>query len=128
MGIDVRIYIRKDQLKRLFDLDYDYFYFLMLKLAGKRWQRFEEMFDLGDIDFITSKELLKQIALNPKLKLKSRDWWVNILSEYDLIFAKDALSQQDLREKIEDFDEYVDLGEIEYEMLEKVRKEIIPKL
>jgi len=128
VGVDVRIYIRKDQLKRLFDLDYDYFYFLMLKACGKRWNRFCEMFNLDDIDLITSKELLKHIALNPNLKLKARSWWVNILSEYDLIFAKDTLKEEELKQRIEDFDEYIDLGELEYEIMEKVRKEIIPNL
>jgi len=86
------------------------------------------MFELGDTDIITSKELLKHIALNPKLKLKSRRWWVEILSEYDLIFARDTVKKESLEERIEDFDEYVDLGDIEYEILEKVRKEILQKV
>jgi len=128
MGVNVRIYIRKDQLKRLFDFDNDYFYFLMFKLAGKRWNHFEEMFDLGDIDIVTSKELLKRIALNPKLKLESRSWWVNILSEYDLIFTRDTLKTEELKERIENLDEYIDLVDFEYEVIEKVRKEIISKV
>jgi len=127
VGVDVKIYIRKDHLKRLFDFDYDYFYFLMLK-AKVRWNHFEEMFELGDTDIITSKELLKHIALNPKLKLKSRNWWVEILSEYDLIFARDTVRKESLEERIEDFNEYIDLGELEYEILEKVRKEILQKV
>jgi len=128
MGVDTIVYIKKSQLKKLFNLDIEYFYFLMLKVCYKRWHNFIEMFDLEDIDLITSKELLRQIALNPKLKLKARSWWVNILSEYDLIFAKDTLSIEDLKNRIENFDEYVDLGDLEQKILETARREIISNI
>jgi len=125
MGVNVRIFIKKHQLKNLFDFDYDYFYFLMLKLRGKRWYRFEDMFGLENVDIVTSKELLKHIAINTNLRLKSRKWWVEISSEYDLIFVRDDISREELKKRIKNFDDYVDLNNLEFEIIEKVRKEIL---
>ncbi|RLG16708.1 hypothetical protein DRN69_00040 [Candidatus Pacearchaeota archaeon] len=118
MGIDLVIYVKKDDVRRLLDIDSDYpdwsaFLFLLKKQV--RFYRFLEEMGLDErTREINSKELLVHLAKTNK-KIEDRDEWVEILSKFDLIFAPDTYT--DINEE-----EYVPLDVVEHGVYDVIRK------
>lgn len=118
MGIDLVIYVKKDDVRKLLDIDSDYpdwsaFLFLLKKQV--RFYRFLEEMGLDErTREINSKELLVHLAKTNK-KIEDRDEWVEILSKFDLIFAPDTYT--DINEE-----EYVPLDVVEHGVYDVIRK------
>ena len=118
MGIDLVIYVKKDDVRRLLDIDSDYpdwsaFLFLLKKQV--RFYRFLEEMGLDErTREINSKELLVHLAKTNK-KIEDRDEWVEILSKFDLIFAPDTYT--DINEE-----EYIPLDVVEHGVYDVIRK------
>jgi len=115
MGVNLCIYVHKDDLGKMLDLknefpNWDDFLFLV-DYTIVRWYTFEEKFklDLMDKDAyekgVTSKELLIHMAkLNESINNRGR--WVEILSKYNLLFAPDT--------KTDIGDEWIDIDDLFY--------------
>jgi len=96
MGVDLVIYCKKKDLKKLLNVGEGFvtwfkFDFLINNFCGIRWYRFKEMFNLETNDPITSKDLITHIAVHG-CNFKNRREFVSILMEYDLLFAPDTAS------------------------------------
>ena len=115
MGVDLVVYIRKDQIRKLLDLDssfsfWDDFYYL-LKMPI-RWYTFQEWVHWDKDEPLTSKQLLTHLARVNK-KVENRGKLVEICSNYDLLFAPDF-------EKVGE--EWVDVVRIEDTIQKLVKK------
>lgn len=88
------ILIREEQVKKLLSDECWHLFVFLSEIAGIRWYRFAEVIGFGDEDFqhesISSKELLYKIAITNK-KLKNREKWVEVLSNFDLVFLPDDI-------------------------------------
>ena len=120
MGVDLVIYVHKDDLGKLLDIEgtvifWDDFYFL-LNGFPMRWQSFMDMYDLEDKP-ITSEELIKHLAKINK-EIENREGIVRICSNYRLLFAPDNV-------KVEK--EWINVFKIE-EAIQKLVKENFKRL
>ncbi len=98
MGIDVRVFVKREDLKKLIS-NFDDLYFLW-DFGMRRWWWFSENF--GVENKVGSKELIEKLAkLNRKISL--REDIVRVCNEYDLIF------QPDIEEKPKGFIDVYDL-------------------
>jgi len=101
MGVNLCIYVHKDDLGKLLGLknefpNWDDFLFLV-DYTIVRWYTFEQEFHLdrnpNNKDIyelgITSKELLYHMARTDK-HIPNREKWVKILGTYNLLFAPDT--------------------------------------
>ena len=89
MGINLNIYVHKKDLFNLLEDPADFTFLLGQSLM--RYYQFEELFDLSDWESsneITSQDLLTHLA-RLSSKIPDRETWVDILSNYDLIFLPD---------------------------------------
>lgn len=118
MGIDLVIYVRKDDVRKLLDIDSDYpdwNAFLFLSRKQVRFYRFLEEMGLDEgTRKISSKELLIHLAKTNK-KIKDRDKWVEILSRFDLMFVPDTYNDIDE-------EEYVPLDVVEQGVYSTIRR------
>jgi len=104
MGVDVDIWVKEEDLKRMIKNEFLWHFLPLVKLGFMRWYRFEWMFGLDDANFyydreVTSKDLLKHLASNPNVGKNTeedeetpkldRELWAEILSEYDIVFCPD---------------------------------------
>jgi len=115
MGVSLCIYVHKDDLGKLLDVDgtfpnWNDFLFLV-DYTIVRWYTFEQEFHLNRIEKniyetrITSKELLYHMARVDK-HIPDRERWVKILSTYNLLFAPDT--------KTDIGDEWIDVDDLFY--------------
>jgi len=113
MGVDLVIYIKKDQLKKLLKEWYN-FEFLRGHI-GLRWHTFvEEEFkneDFRTCEKLDSKTLYHYLAETNE-DIPERSEWAPILRNYDLIFAPDTTEISD--------ENYVDLNMFDLAMQEFV--------
>jgi len=115
VGVDLVVYIRKDQIRKLLDLDSDFsfwddFYYL-LKMP-MRWHTFQERVHWDEDKPIDSKQLIAHLARTNE-NVKDRERLVEICSSYDLLFAPDFA---------EVGEEWVDVGSIENAIQKLVKK------
>lgn len=112
MGVNVVIYVHKDDLEKLLGLksmfpNWNDFLFLA-DYTIIRWDTFEREFHLEENIYekgIMSKELLLHIAKVNK-HIPNRERWVKILSTYNLLFAPDT--KRDIS------DEWIDVDDLFY--------------
>jgi len=93
VGVDLVIYIHRDDLPKLLEIEnsimiWDELLFLLDKQV--RWDDFKKEFEIIEGLGFDSKEFLKHLASLNK-KIKDREMWVDILSKYRLYFAPDTV-------------------------------------
>lgn len=121
MGVDLVVYIRRDQVGKLIDIDSNYPLwddFYALAKMPIRWGVFAEWLHLETDEPITSKELLKHLAMLNR-KVENRELLVRLCSKYELLFAPDTAKV--------DKKKWVDIFEVE-SAVQKVVKENFGKI
>jgi hypothetical protein len=95
MGEDCWVYVSKKSLKEMLkNADFDYLLWLMREVEGQRWHRvleklgFELFSDVPKNEILTSKTILRHLALNDK-KIAWRTPMVDICENYEIVLWGD---------------------------------------